>query len=91
MPRAKSFDEEAVLNQAMELFQEQGYEATSLSDQESRLGLGRQSLYNTFGDKQALFLKALERYRRSVVAVALAGLNTPAPGCRPSETTSGAP
>lgn len=80
MPRAKSFDEEAVLNQAMELFQEQGYEATSLSDLESRLGLGRQSLYNTFGDKQALFLKALERYRRSVVAVALAGLNTPGAG-----------
>jgi TetR/AcrR family transcriptional repressor of nem operon len=65
MPRPKSFDEDAVLAQAVELFRARGYEGTSLADLETHLGLGRQSLYNTFGDKQTLFLKALDHYRRN--------------------------
>jgi TetR/AcrR family transcriptional repressor of nem operon len=80
MPRPKSFDEDAVLDQAVELFWERGYEGTSLADLEARLGLGRQSLYNAFGDKQAFFLKALERYRRAVEGGALARLNAPGAG-----------
>ena len=66
MPRPKSFDEDAVLEQAVELFRARGYEGTSLADLESHLGLGRQSLYNTFGDKHTLFLKALDHYRRTM-------------------------
>lgn len=66
MPRPKSFDQDAVLEQAVELFRARGYEATSLADLESHLGLGRQSLYNTFGDKHSLFLKALDHYRRTM-------------------------
>jgi TetR/AcrR family transcriptional repressor of nem operon len=65
MPRPKSFDEETVLARAVDLFRGRGFEATSLADLETHLGLGRQSLYNTFGDKQALFLKALDHYRRT--------------------------
>jgi TetR/AcrR family transcriptional repressor of nem operon len=80
MPRPKSFDESAVLDQAVELFQERGYEGTSVADLETHLGLGRQSLYNTFGDKQTLFLKALERYHRAVSEGALAQLNAPGAG-----------
>jgi TetR/AcrR family transcriptional repressor of nem operon len=80
MPRPKSFDEDAVLDQAVQLFWERGYEGTSLADLETHLGLGRQSLYNTFGDKQALFLKALDRYRRDVGNAALARLNDPGAG-----------
>jgi TetR/AcrR family transcriptional regulator, transcriptional repressor for nem operon len=64
MPRPKSFDEDAVLDQAVELFRERGYEGTSMADLEAHLGLGRQSLYNSFGDKHALFLKALDRYKQ---------------------------
>ena len=79
MPRAKSFDQDAVLNQAVELFWERGYDGTSLADLEAHLGLGRQSLYNTFGDKQALFLKALERYRRAFQGP-VAHLATPGAG-----------
>lgn len=75
MPRPKSFDEDAVLDQAVQLFWERGYEGTSLADLETHLGLGRQSLYNAFGDKQALFLKALERYKRAVMGGALAHLS----------------
>ncbi|HEY0351244.1 MAG TPA: TetR/AcrR family transcriptional regulator [Gemmatimonadales bacterium] len=80
MSRQKSFDEEAVLDQAAQLFWERGYEGTSLADLESRLGLGRQSLYNSFGDKHALFLKALDRYRRDMGGAALAQLDGPDAG-----------
>ncbi len=79
MPRPKSFDEDAVLDQAVQLFRERGYEGTSLADLEAHLGLGRQSLYNAFGDKRTLFLKALDRYRRDGEA-ALAELNAPGAG-----------
>jgi TetR/AcrR family transcriptional repressor of nem operon len=80
MPRPKSFDEDAVLDQAVDLFWERGYEGTSLADLETHLGLGRQSLYNTFGDKQSLFLKALERYRRTMAEGVFAELNAPEGG-----------
>lgn len=62
MSRAKSFDEDAVLDRAARLFWARGFEGTSISDLEEDLGLGRQSLYDTYGDKRALFLKALDRY-----------------------------
>jgi TetR/AcrR family transcriptional repressor of nem operon len=80
MPRPKSFDEDAVLDKAVQLFWERGYEGTSLADLEGHLGLGRQSLYNAFGDKQALFHKALERYRRNVADGTLAQLDAPGAG-----------
>ena len=80
MARPKSFDEEAVLDQAVQLFWERGYEGTSLADLETHLGLGRQSLYNTFGDKHGLFLKALDRYRRDSGEKVLAPLNAPDAG-----------
>jgi TetR/AcrR family transcriptional repressor of nem operon len=80
MPRPKSFDEGTVLDQAVQLFQERGFEGTSLSDLETHLGLGRQSLYNAFGDKQTLFLKALERYHQAVGEGAFAEINAPGAG-----------
>jgi TetR/AcrR family transcriptional repressor of nem operon len=80
MARPKSFDEEAVLDQAVQLFWERGYDGTSLADLETHLGLGRQSLYNSFGDKHALFLKALERYRQNAGGAAFAELTVPDAG-----------
>ena len=52
MARPKSFDDAAVLDRALQLFRQRGFEGTSMSDLEAHLGLGRQSLYNTFGDKR---------------------------------------
>lgn len=46
----------------MELFWEKGYEATSVEDLVSHLGIGRASLYATFGSKRELYLRALDRY-----------------------------
>jgi TetR/AcrR family transcriptional repressor of nem operon len=62
MPRPKQFDEDLVLSRALETFWSQGYERTSISDLETATGLGRQSLYNTYGDKHALFLRVLDTY-----------------------------
>ena len=63
MPRPKAFDEEAVLQKAVNLFWCRGYEATSVQDLVDTLGINRASLYDTYGDKYELYVKALERYR----------------------------
>lgn len=63
MGRPKEFDRDQALDRALELFWSRGYEATSMSDLVEHLGIGRQSLYDTFGDKHALYLAALDRYR----------------------------
>jgi len=65
MPRSPTFDRDEKLEEAMELFWEQGYEATSVQDLVDHLGLNRSSLYNTFGGKHDLYLEALDRYRQS--------------------------
>ena len=59
---APQFDREEVLRKAMELFWDQGYEATGMAQLVEHVGIGRQSLYNAFGDKHSLFLEALEAY-----------------------------
>lgn len=64
MPRTKAFDEEQVIEQAMELFRRQGYEATSIRDLIAHLGVSSSSLYSTFGDKNALFMLTLARHSR---------------------------
>jgi TetR/AcrR family transcriptional repressor of nem operon len=80
MARPKAFDEDKALMQAMELFWDQGYTATSLAQLTSSMGINRQSLYDTYGDKRGLFLKALDRYATLVCTQLLGPLTTPAPG-----------
>lgn len=65
MPRVKLFDEKEVLAKAMNLFWKQGYSATSVQDLVSHLGINRASLYDTFGDKEQLFKKSFELYRKT--------------------------
>ena len=60
--RPRTFDEEAVLDALTELFWRQGYEATSVTDIATTAGLNKSSLYNTFGSKQELFERILDRY-----------------------------
>lgn len=62
MPRSREFDPEDVLNRAMMLFWAQGYEATSVRDLIAATGISSSSMYEVFGDKQAVFLAALARY-----------------------------
>ena len=63
MARNKEFNEEEVLAKAMQLFWQRGYSNTSMQDLVQGLGISRSSLYDTYGDKHALFVKALEYYR----------------------------
>jgi TetR/AcrR family transcriptional repressor of nem operon len=65
MARTKEFNPEKTLDAAVEVFWQTGYERTSLDDLMEGMGIARQSLYDTFGDKRALYLKALERYRNN--------------------------
>jgi TetR/AcrR family transcriptional repressor of nem operon len=62
MARLKAFDEDRVLDQAVDYFWSRGYEATSVRDLADAMGIGGASLYNTYGDKRALFTRSLERY-----------------------------
>ena len=62
MGRPREFDIDTALERAMELFWRQGYEGTSLADLTRELGVTRPSLYAAFGSKEALFLRALDRY-----------------------------
>jgi TetR/AcrR family transcriptional regulator, transcriptional repressor for nem operon len=64
MARHKEFDREKALHKAMEVFWSRGYGAASIEDLVTRMGINRQSLYDTFGDKHALYLQALDRYRQ---------------------------
>lgn len=67
MPRPKSFDPDTVLAKAMVVFWEKGYDAASISDLTEAMGINRFSLYDTFGDKHQLYLKALDAYTQRVV------------------------
>ena len=60
--RPRCFDEAQVLDRALELFWKDGYASTSMQSLLDHMGISRQSLYNTFGDKRRLFLAALDRY-----------------------------
>ncbi len=76
MPRPKSFDPETVLTKAMGVFWEKGYDAASISDLTAAMGINRFSLYDTFGDKHALYLKALDVYSQRVVGAMVDRINT---------------
>ena len=75
--RPRQFCRDQALDQAIELFQEQGYEATGIAQISETLGIGRQSLYGTFGDKRSLFVEALRRYSDESIGWLRATLNGP--------------
>ncbi|MDF1740371.1 MAG: TetR/AcrR family transcriptional regulator [Verrucomicrobiales bacterium] len=62
MPWEKTFEEEAVIEQAMQVFWKKGYAATSISDITEATGIKRGSLYNAFEGKDDLFIRALLKY-----------------------------
>lgn len=62
--RPRSFDRDAVLDKAIRLFWQRGYEATSVRNLTEELGIGPPSLYSAFGPKQDLFAEALAVYDR---------------------------
>lgn len=77
MARPKEFDKEKALRRAIATFSRKGFAATSTDDLMEAMNIGRQSMYDTFGDKRALFLKALEFYSQENTAVIVAELQKP--------------
>jgi TetR/AcrR family transcriptional regulator, transcriptional repressor for nem operon len=68
MARPKAFNEDDALAAAMEVFWDTGYERASLEVLLEAMGISKQSLYDTFGDKRSLYLKALAHYREQTLA-----------------------
>ena len=62
MPWEKTFEESDVIEQAMRVFWEKGYAATSISDITEATGVKRGSLYNAFDGKHELFVRGLLKY-----------------------------
>ena len=62
--RPRGFDREAALERAMEVFWRQGYEGSSIADLTRAMRINPPSLYAAFGDKERLYLEALERYQQ---------------------------
>lgn len=79
MARSKEFDPGVALDQALELFWERGYEATSMADLVAHLGVAKASIYATFGGKQEFFAKALRRYLDLTDPKIMADLSQPGP------------
>jgi AcrR family transcriptional regulator len=67
MPRKRgrppAYDPETALSSARDVFWDTGFAASSLDDLSAAMAMNRPSLYGAFGDKEALYLKTLERYR----------------------------
>ncbi|MGW7534052.1 TetR/AcrR family transcriptional regulator [Amycolatopsis sp. NPDC054798] len=62
MAGKKQFDVDTALDAAMVQFWRAGYADTSLDDLSKATGLNRSSLYSSFGDKDSLYLRCLDRY-----------------------------
>lgn len=79
MARPREFDEDEVLQAALRLFWEKGYEGTSLDDLMTAMRLTKSSLYKAFGSKEALFWRVVERYQRDFLDFRHAALAEPTP------------
>src|SRR3984885_15394453 len=77
MGRPRSFDLNKALDRALQVFWRKGYEGTSVSDLTKIMGVNRPSLYAAFGDKKALFRKALDRYLNGPAAYTQEALKEP--------------
>jgi TetR/AcrR family transcriptional repressor of nem operon len=77
MARAKEFERDVVLEKAMNFFWSHGYEASSMRDLLEEMEIGRQSLYDTFGDKHSLFLASLRHYYEMGIGSVVAALSAP--------------
>ncbi|WP_223960308.1 TetR/AcrR family transcriptional regulator [Paraburkholderia sabiae] len=79
MARPREFDEEVVLEQALHVFWDKGYDSTSLADLQEATGLTKSSLYKAFESKEGLFRRVVERYHRDHLGFRVLALAQPTP------------
>lgn len=75
--RPRSFDETGALEKAIQVFWSKGYDGVTIDDLVAGMGVGRPSLYAVFGDKRAIFLRALRAYAEAKGARAAKALFSP--------------
>src|SRR6202051_931250 len=75
--RPRSFDETGALEKATQVFWSKGYDGVTIDDLVEGMGVGRPSLYAIFGDKRAIFLRALKAYAERKGAAATKALLAP--------------
>ncbi len=75
--RPRSFDERDALEKAIQVFWSKGYDGATIDDLVAGMGVGRPSLYAVFGDKRAIFLRALKVYAEKKGALASKALLSP--------------
>jgi AcrR family transcriptional regulator len=75
--RPREFDPDQALAAALAIFWRRGYEAASLTELTEAMGITRPSLYACFGNKEALFRKALDLYERDKLSYVQAALEAP--------------
>src|SRR5260221_2847252 len=76
MARPREFDRDEALERAMSVFWSKGFTATSTSDLVEAMRIGRQSMYDSFGDKRALYLEALAHYQQQSVTAHIGRLRS---------------
>lgn len=69
MARKKQYNEDEVVEKAMNLFWRNGYETTSMQMLEKEMGINKFSIYSSFGNKHGLFLESLKSYKRKVNSI----------------------
>ncbi|WP_166365670.1 TetR/AcrR family transcriptional regulator [Pseudomonas akapageensis] len=79
MARPREFDEEEVLEQALIVFWQKGYEGTSLMNLLEATGLTKSSLYAAFGNKESLFCRVVERYQQKYLSFRIEAFAEPTP------------
>src|SRR5207244_857570 len=75
--RPRAFDVDQALDRALKVFWRKGYEGAALADLTRAMGINRPSLYAAFGNKEALFRRALDRYAEGPAGFFLASLAAP--------------
>src|SRR5246127_4407936 len=70
MVGVRQFDEQEVIATALDVFWRKGLHDATMQDLAAATGVQRGSLYNAFGDKEAIFLHAFDRYAEQFLATA---------------------
>lgn len=69
MARKKEYNEDVVVEKAMNLFWKNGYETTSMQMLEKEMGINKFSIYSSFGNKRGLFLESLKSYNKRIQSI----------------------